>query len=103
MRVTPAIGCTSSARAQQGRITAAQLDELCADWRERETFLCGPAGLLETIGERFERDGDRARLHMEHFQPDARVGDGERGSGGTIHFHQEPDRGAQRRRAADSR
>jgi ferredoxin-NADP reductase len=71
---------------EQGRVTAAHLDELCPDWRERETFLCGPAGLLETIDERFERDGDRARLHMEHFQPDARVGDGERGSGGTITF-----------------
>jgi len=70
--------------AEQGRVSAQQLDELCPDWRERETFLCGPAGLLETIGERFELDGDPARLHVEHFQPDARVGDGERGSGGTI-------------------
>jgi ferredoxin-NADP reductase len=71
---------------ERGRMTAESLDELCPDWRERETFLCGPAGLLEAIGERFERDGDRARLHMEHFQPDARVGDGERGAGGTIRF-----------------
>jgi ferredoxin-NADP reductase len=71
---------------EQGRMTAEHLDELCADWRERETFLCGPAGLLEAIGERFERDGDPKRLHVEHFQPDARVGDGERGAGGTIRF-----------------
>ncbi len=70
----------------QGRVSAEQLDGLCADWRERETFLCGPAGLLETLGERFQRDGDPARLHVEHFQPDARVGDGERGEGGTIRF-----------------
>ncbi|HEY4451225.1 MAG TPA: ferredoxin reductase [Solirubrobacteraceae bacterium] len=72
--------------ATQPRVTGAQLDELCADWRERETFLCGPPGLLEAISERFERDGDPARLHREHFQPDARVGDGERGAGGTIRF-----------------
>jgi stearoyl-CoA 9-desaturase NADPH oxidoreductase len=71
---------------EQGRMTAAHLDELCADWRERETFLCGPVGLLEAIGERFKRDGDPARLHVEHFQPDTRVGDGERGAGGTIRF-----------------
>jgi ferredoxin-NADP reductase len=71
---------------EQGRVSAEQLDGLCADWRDRETFLCGPAGLLETIGERFELDGDPARLHLEHFQPDARVGDGERGAGGTIRF-----------------
>src|SRR5438270_1814036 len=71
---------------EQRRVSAEQLDELCPDWRERETFLCGPPGLLETIGERFARDGDPRRLHREHFQPDARVGEGERGNGGTIRF-----------------
>jgi stearoyl-CoA 9-desaturase NADPH oxidoreductase len=71
---------------EQGRVTAEHLDELCGDWRERETFLCGPAGLLSAMGERWRRDGDPARLHVEHFQPDERVGDGERGLGGTIHF-----------------
>ena len=44
---------------EQGRVTPARLDELCADWRERETFLCGPAGLLEAMGGRWARDGDR--------------------------------------------
>jgi ferredoxin-NADP reductase len=71
---------------EQGRITPDRLDALCPDWRERETFLCGPAGLLETMGEHWKRDGESARLHVEHFQPDVHVGDGERGSGGTIRF-----------------
>ena len=71
---------------ERGRVTADHLDELCEDWREREIFLCGPSGLLQAIGDRVERDGDRARLHAEHFQADARVGDGERGLGGTIRF-----------------
>jgi stearoyl-CoA 9-desaturase NADPH oxidoreductase len=71
---------------EQGRVTAQHLDELCGDWRERETFLCGPAGLLSAMSERWSRDGDPARLHVEHFQPDERVGDGERGAGGTIRF-----------------
>jgi ferredoxin-NADP reductase len=70
----------------QGRLTGGQLDELCPDWRVREAFLCGPAGLLEMLNERWQRDGDLAKLHVEHFQPDAAVGDGERGEGGTIHF-----------------
>ena len=70
----------------QGRLTAQQLDQLCPDWRARETFLCGPAGLLETLGKRWRRDGDQTKLHVEHFQPDATVGDGERGEGGTIRF-----------------
>jgi ferredoxin-NADP reductase len=71
---------------EQGRVTPEQLDSLCADWRERETFLCGPAGLLEAMSERWRLDGDPERLHVEHFQPDAHVGDGARGAGGTIHF-----------------
>jgi stearoyl-CoA 9-desaturase NADPH oxidoreductase len=71
---------------ERGRMRPDQLDSLCADWRERETFLCGPAGLLEALQERWRDDGDPARLHVEHFQPDARVGDGERGAGGTIRF-----------------
>jgi ferredoxin-NADP reductase len=70
----------------EGRLIPEQLDELCPDWRERETFLCGPAGLLEALGERWQRDGDPAKLHVEHFQPDATVGEGERGEGGTIRF-----------------
>ncbi len=72
--------------AEQGRLTPAALDELCPDWRVRETFLCGPAGLLEAMSERWRHDGDQVRLHVEHFQPDTRVGDGERGQGGTIDF-----------------
>jgi stearoyl-CoA 9-desaturase NADPH oxidoreductase len=70
----------------QGRLIPQQLDDLCADWRTRETFLCGPAGLLEALGECWQREGDPTRLHIEHFQPDAHVGDGERGQGGTIDF-----------------
>lgn len=71
---------------EQGRVTAEHLDELCGDWRERETFLCGPPGLLSAMSERWRRDGDPARLHVEHFQPDERIGDGERGAGGAIRF-----------------
>jgi stearoyl-CoA 9-desaturase NADPH oxidoreductase len=71
---------------EQGRLIPEQLDELCPDWRARQTFLCGPAGLLEALSERWQRDGDPQKLHVEHFQPDVRVGDGERGQGGTIDF-----------------
>jgi stearoyl-CoA 9-desaturase NADPH oxidoreductase len=71
----------------EGRLTAEGLFELCPDWRARETFLCGPAGLLQTLGEHWRAAGDLAKLHVEHFQPDGeQVGDGERGEGGTIHF-----------------
>jgi ferredoxin-NADP reductase len=70
--------------AEQGRVAPAGLEELCSDWREREAFLCGPVGLLDAMGERWRSDGDPTRLHVEHFQPDERVGEGERGEGGAI-------------------
>jgi stearoyl-CoA 9-desaturase NADPH oxidoreductase len=71
---------------EQGRVTAEHLDALCDDWREREAFLCGPPALLSAMRDRWRREGDPARLHVEHFQPDERVGDAERGTGGTINF-----------------
>jgi stearoyl-CoA 9-desaturase NADPH oxidoreductase len=71
---------------ERGRLATQELDSQCSDWRERETFLCGPSGLLEAMGEHWKLAGLPDRLHVEHFQPDTRVGDGERGNGGTISF-----------------
>jgi ferredoxin-NADP reductase len=71
---------------ERGRLDAEGVGAACVDWGERETFLCGPAGLLETMSAHWQAEGDRTRLHIEHFQPDERVGDGERGTGGTIDF-----------------
>jgi ferredoxin-NADP reductase len=70
----------------QGRLTPDGLEAVCPDWREREAFVCGPGGLLQALGERWRADGDPARMHVEHFQPEAGIGDGERGCGGTIDF-----------------
>ena len=67
-----------------GRLAPADLDRLCPDWREREAFVCGPGGLLKTLGEHWREQGDPARMHVEHFQPEEGFGDGERGAGGTI-------------------
>jgi stearoyl-CoA 9-desaturase NADPH oxidoreductase len=69
-----------------GRLTPARLEQLCPDWRERETFLCGPAGLISTLRGRWEAEGDPERLHTEHFQPDEQLGSAEHGSGGAIRF-----------------
>jgi stearoyl-CoA 9-desaturase NADPH oxidoreductase len=71
---------------REGRITPVLLERLCPDWRERETFLCGPAGLIAALRERWEGDGDPARLHTEHFQPDERLGSAAHGTGGAIRF-----------------
>ena len=68
----------------EGRLHPQELDEICPDWRERETFVCGPPGLLSALKDRFEQDGDPARLHHEHFQPDVLIEGAGRGAGGTI-------------------
>jgi ferredoxin-NADP reductase len=74
--------------SEQGRFAPEHLDDMCADWRDRETFACGPAEMLEALSERWKRDGDPERLHMERFQPIIGEGDGEQGDGGTIRFTQ---------------
>jgi ferredoxin len=75
---------------EEGRLTAEGLFGLCPDWRARETFLCGPAGLLQTLSERWRDEGDPAKLHVEHFQPDENAMNGlppaQRGEGGAIQF-----------------
>jgi ferredoxin-NADP reductase len=66
-----------------GRLAPDHLDELCPDWRERETFASGPGPLLDALTEHFEREGVMEQLHMERFQPKL---DAETGEGGTIKF-----------------
>src|ERR687896_675901 len=69
---------------EQGRISPEDLEQICPDWRERETFLSGPSDMLDAMEDYWEREGDRERLHMERFQP--KVGFTEEGEGGEISF-----------------
>ncbi|MDO9175211.1 MAG: ferredoxin reductase, partial [Actinomycetota bacterium] len=65
--------------ASAPRFTPAELDALCPDWRERDTYACGPIGLLDALEEHFEAAGLLHRLHVERFQNApvmAAVGDG---------------------------
>ncbi|CAA9529403.1 MAG: Flavodoxin reductases (ferredoxin-NADPH reductases) family 1 [uncultured Solirubrobacteraceae bacterium] len=67
------------------RLGPGDLDTLCPDWRERETFMSGPAELLDAMAEHWEAHGNPERLHMERFQPTI-GGDAEAGEGGTVCF-----------------
>jgi stearoyl-CoA 9-desaturase NADPH oxidoreductase len=70
-----------------GRISPADLDRLCPDWREREAFLSGPAEMLASMTEHWEQQlGDREHLQVEHFQPYLGGEEGEQGDGGAIRF-----------------
>lgn len=69
---------------ERGRLSPRDLEQICADWRERETFLSGPSDMLDAIEEYWEKEGDPDRLHMERFQP--KIGFTEEGEGGEISF-----------------
>ena len=66
-----------------GMLELADLDTICPDWRERETWACGPGPMLDAISEHFVDAGLEDRLHMERFSLKL-AGDG--GEGGTITF-----------------
>jgi ferredoxin-NADP reductase len=72
--------------SEQGRFAPGQLEDLCPDWAQRETFACGPAEMLDTLTEHWERAGASERLHMERFQPIIGEGDADHGEGGKISF-----------------
>jgi ferredoxin-NADP reductase len=73
---------------REGRLDRVRLGALCPDWAERETWTCGPEGLL-AFAERAWRDADaRRRLHLERFRPPspAAPGGGPGGHSGRVRF-----------------
>lgn len=70
---------------QNGLWDVADLDRRVPDWRERRTWACGPAGLLDVLTERFERAGVPERLNLERFRP-VIAADGVGGDGGQVRF-----------------
>jgi ferredoxin-NADP reductase len=70
--------------AERGRLAPGHLDELCPDWRDRETFLSGPGEMIDAMVEHWAGEGDPDRLRLERFQP--KIGDVVEGEGGTIRF-----------------
>ncbi|MDQ4055201.1 MAG: ferredoxin reductase [Actinomycetota bacterium] len=66
-----------------GMLDLQDLDEICPDWRRRETYACGPGAMLDAVTEHFEQQDLAERLHLERFSLEL-GGDG--GEGGTITF-----------------
>jgi len=62
-----------------GLLSLDRLDDLVPDWRQRETWACGPAALLEAIESHW---GDSPKLRVERFTPPALGG----GSEGVVTF-----------------
>jgi stearoyl-CoA 9-desaturase NADPH oxidoreductase len=65
-----------------GILDVAELDDLVADLAERETWACGPTGLLDALERHWAQSGIADRLHTERFRPTVVTA----GDGGTVTF-----------------
>jgi stearoyl-CoA 9-desaturase NADPH oxidoreductase len=70
-------------RAGGGRLTMAEIPDICPDWSERHTWACGPTGMLDDAERRWRRAGIADRLHIERFRPAVASGGG---AGGRVRF-----------------
>jgi ferredoxin-NADP reductase len=52
-----------------GHLTPVQLADLVPDWRDRETWACGPSGLTSALEAQWSAHGLLDRMHVERFQP----------------------------------
>jgi ferredoxin-NADP reductase len=72
---------------EHGRLTPADLERRCPDWREREVFLSGPPEMIDAFEAHWLEHGDeRSVLHVERFQPVVGTGAAVLGSGGSVTF-----------------
>jgi stearoyl-CoA 9-desaturase NADPH oxidoreductase len=54
-----------------GFFHSAHLDEAAPWWRQAHTYLCGPQGLMDSVGAAFDSAGIGEQLHTEVFTPPA--------------------------------
>ena len=67
----------------QGRLDLSSLDQQVPDWRERQTWACGPEGMLTQAQKVWSSAGIDERLHLERF---AVTKAAPAGAGGTVTF-----------------
>jgi stearoyl-CoA 9-desaturase NADPH oxidoreductase len=65
-----------------GTLSTAELDALVDDLAERETWACGPTGMLDAFEQHWNERGVAERLHTERFRPTVVTA----GEGGTVTF-----------------
>ena len=67
----------------QGRLDLARLDHEVPDWRDRQTWACGPEGMLVQAEKVWSAAGISERLHLERFAVSRAA---PAGAGGTVTF-----------------
>jgi ferredoxin-NADP reductase len=67
----------------EGRLDLARLADEVPDWRERQTWACGPEGMLNDAEKTWSAAGIDDRLHLERFAVSRAA---VHGQGGTVQF-----------------
>ncbi|SBS76669.1 Stearoyl-CoA 9-desaturase electron transfer partner [uncultured Mycobacterium sp.] len=67
----------------QGRLDLSRLDEAVPDWRARQTWACGPEGMLTEAEKVWQAAGIGEQLHLERFAASRAAAHGQ---GGTVTF-----------------
>jgi ferredoxin-NADP reductase len=67
----------------EGRLDLSRLDDVVPDWRERQTWACGPEGMLNAAERVWSAAGIAERLHLERFAVSKAA---VHGQGGTVEF-----------------
>lgn len=67
----------------QGRLDLSQLDVMVPDWRARQTWACGPEGMLTEAEKVWKAAGIGEQLHLERFAASRAAAHGQ---GGTVTF-----------------
>jgi ferredoxin-NADP reductase len=67
----------------EGRLDLARLDDVVPDWRERQTWACGPEAMLNDALQAWTADGVETSLHLERFAASRAAA---HGAGGTVTF-----------------
>jgi stearoyl-CoA 9-desaturase NADPH oxidoreductase len=65
-----------------GMLSTSELEALVDDLAERETWACGPTGMLDALERHWNDNGMPERLHTERFRPTVVTA----GDGGTVTF-----------------
>lgn len=78
-----------AATVDEGRrrhhFSAQQLESVCADWRERDVYACGPQGLLDALERHWQDAGLSRQLHSERFRAQVAAAPGQI-TAGTVRF-----------------
>jgi ferredoxin-NADP reductase len=67
----------------EGRLDLSRLDDEVPDWRERQTWACGPEGMLDAAQQSWAAARLADRLHLERFAVSKAA---VHGQGGTVEF-----------------